>query len=400
MIKLKAFTLLELLIVIGILAILSTTMLMVINPVDLLAKARDSNRISNLSAINSAINVLMSFNSNAPVGSADTVYTSLPSNQPDCSDLGLPALPGTWVYHCATEANLRKIDANGWVPIDFTQMDTGSPISYLPVDPINTVASGLYYTYTTGGSWELNGILESEKYQQDTTVSKSNFPGVLSFGSDPSLSPIFNNSGLVGYWKLDEGTGTTTNDSSGNSNTGTLTNSPTWITGKVNNALSFDGIDDYVSAGNNASLNPSDAVTIEGWYYSDDWLQVYVPWAKYNQYRIHFYTNGTLYVDFYDGAENRLYGSFSYSSLGIVNSQWYHLTFTFDGYEIKIYINGEYKNKKTGGVGGVNSDQGGNFYMGRHWYGEYFYKGFIDEVRIYNRVLSPAEIKARYNATK
>ena len=87
--KRKAFTLLELLIVIGILAILSTTVMIVINPADLLARARDSNRISDLSTVNSAINAFVVFYDSASLGSVNTVYVSLPSDQSNCSDLNL-----------------------------------------------------------------------------------------------------------------------------------------------------------------------------------------------------------------------------------------------------------------------------------------------------------------------
>ena len=162
--KLKAFTLLELLIVIGILAILSTTMLIVINSADLLARARDSNRISDLFVINSTIDIL-TFNLSASLGSTNTVYVSLPSDESDCSDLNLSSLPGEWSYYCVTEANLRRVDGNGWIPINFAQMDIGSPLSYLFVDPTNTVADGRYYTYVSNVSnYQLTACLESDKY--------------------------------------------------------------------------------------------------------------------------------------------------------------------------------------------------------------------------------------------
>ena len=172
MTRLKAFTLLELLIVIGILAILSTTVIIVINPADLLARARDGNKISDLSVVNSSISTLMAFYSNASLGTANTVYISLPFDQSNCSDLNLPALPSPWVYHCATQANLTKVNGDGWIPIDFTQMDIGSPISRLPLDSKNTYTQDLsqsndfFLTYAVNSSkqWELNAKTESSKF--------------------------------------------------------------------------------------------------------------------------------------------------------------------------------------------------------------------------------------------
>ena len=82
------------------------------------------------------------------------------------------------------------------------------------------------------------------------------------------------NDGLVGYWKFDEGTGTSAADSSGHGNNGTLTSGPTWSASPTNDiiftnpyALSFDGADDYVSAGSSATLNPSNAITLSAWVY-------------------------------------------------------------------------------------------------------------------------------------
>jgi hypothetical protein len=63
-------------------------------------------------------------------------------------------------------------------------------------------------------------------------------------------------SNLVAYWKFDEGTGTTTADSSGNGNTGILTNGPLWTAGRIGNALYFDGIDDNVTVADSNSLVP------------------------------------------------------------------------------------------------------------------------------------------------
>ena len=64
---------------------------------------------------------------------------------------------------------------------------------------------------------------------------------------------------------MDEGSGSTTADSSGNGNTGTLTGSPTWVTGKFGDALSFNGTTQYVEIPNSTSLTISGAMSIGGW---------------------------------------------------------------------------------------------------------------------------------------
>ncbi len=64
-------------------------------------------------------------------------------------------------------------------------------------------------------------------------------------GNFPGSIPL-TSVGLVGHWKLDETSGITANDSSGLGNNGTLTNGPVWTTGKIGQALEFDGVDDEV----------------------------------------------------------------------------------------------------------------------------------------------------------
>ncbi|MDD5547734.1 MAG: prepilin-type N-terminal cleavage/methylation domain-containing protein [Candidatus Pacebacteria bacterium] len=160
----KAFTLVELVVVIGILTILATVTLLVINPTELNRQARDSQRLSDLQTINSALGLFQSYNLTL-TGTANTVYTSLSSNTADCSDLGLPALPAGWSYACVTANNLRKIDGTGWIPVDFTQVQTnsGSLFAALPIDPTNTATGDFYYTYVKG-SWALSAKIESTKF--------------------------------------------------------------------------------------------------------------------------------------------------------------------------------------------------------------------------------------------
>lgn len=71
--------------------------------------------------------------------------------------------------------------------------------------------------------------------------------------------------GLVGWWKLDEGSGTTANDSSGQGNTGTLTNGPTWTSGKRDGSINFDGNNDYITVPDTSILEMSFPFSVSAW---------------------------------------------------------------------------------------------------------------------------------------
>jgi len=168
----KGFTLIELLIVIGILAVLATTVLLVLNPAQMVKQSRDGNRMVELQSINKALLLFQSFGgSSESMGTHGDVYVSLPSSNSDCSDLGLPVL-STGSYHCATASNYRNTDGTGWIPVNFTsiQSNAGSLFANLPIDPVNTVANDYYYTYIPG-SWALSATMESEKYLAANAVN-------------------------------------------------------------------------------------------------------------------------------------------------------------------------------------------------------------------------------------
>lgn len=148
---------------IGILGVLATTAIVVINPVELLRQSRDARRLVELNNIELAIEFYKT-SGGTSFGNANMVYISLPSvnADSDCSGLSLPSLPTGWVYHCASLTNLQKTDGTGWMPINFSSIGN-SLFSVLPIDPVNDAAQGLYYTYVKG-SWRLAGVFESQKY--------------------------------------------------------------------------------------------------------------------------------------------------------------------------------------------------------------------------------------------
>ena len=80
-------------------------------------------------------------------------------------------------------------------------------------------------------------------------------------------SPVHAQSGPIAQWKFDEGSGTTTADSSGNGHTGTLANSPAWLSGRIGNALSFNGGTAVVNAVGGGSINNlyATGMTVSAW---------------------------------------------------------------------------------------------------------------------------------------
>lgn len=181
-----SFTLVELLVVIGILAILTAAVVIILNPAELLRQARDSNRMTDLATIDKAISLLLTQQPDTNLGTAQTVYVSLPDTSATCANHTLPTLPTGYQYACVTEANLQNIDGTGWIPVDFTTTPIQS-LPVLPVDPNNTATN--YYTYTMGGSWHLLTLLESNKHRVDAATDGGLSPAAYETGSNLTLYP-------------------------------------------------------------------------------------------------------------------------------------------------------------------------------------------------------------------
>src|SRR4030067_479342 len=164
-----SFTLIELLVVVSIISILSVFVIITLNPSELLKQSRDSERVSDLSTINSALSLYTVDNPAISIGTAPTTHLSIPDNTAtstqgtQCQGLSFPSLPSGWTYHCPASSTYRNTDGTGWIPVNFNSISYGNPLGSLPVDPINT-SSTAYYTYTPGGSWEVTSLFESAKY--------------------------------------------------------------------------------------------------------------------------------------------------------------------------------------------------------------------------------------------
>ena len=142
----------------------------------------------------------------------------------------------------------------------------GSFLSSVSVS-IATATSGASIYYTTDGT---SPTQSSTLYNGAITLTSSAVVKAKAFksGYNPSaeasasFTQAVGTSGLVAYWKFDEGSGTTVADSSGNGNTGTLVNGPVWTAGIAGNALYFDGIGSNVTVLDSNSLDLSNSFTL------------------------------------------------------------------------------------------------------------------------------------------
>lgn len=158
----KGFTLIELLVVIAILAVLAVAAVVILNPAELLKQSRDSTRLSDLASLASALSIMQAEAFSSSFGTSSIIYVSIPDTTTTCANLGLPGLATGWSYNCVTTSTLTNVDGTGWVPVNFNQLSTGSPLARLPIDPTNTTSSGRYYTYIKG-SYKLSAAMESQK---------------------------------------------------------------------------------------------------------------------------------------------------------------------------------------------------------------------------------------------
>lgn len=224
---------------------------------------------------------------------------------------------------------------------------------------------------------------------------------------------------LVGYWNLDEGTGTTAADSTSPASDGTLAtspNTPTWTTGYLNGGLSFDGTSsgDRVLTANTAELDLTGDLTIDFWMKPlGKGNNNYGPLVgkngsggqSYDAYFVDIAHNATGVQAGGDAAEGKIEFGITYNDANVVlrsasvlsyNTDWYHIRCEYvAGDRMTIYINDVKDSEKTTGVPTACDLASNGLAMGTLTPGgnpttstyNYSYKGLLDEVRVYEGVV-------------
>ena len=293
------------------------------------------------------------------------------------------AFSGT-VGGASPAAKTFAVSNTGGGSMDWTASESAAWMSVSPGSGTN--AGTVTVTPTITG-------LAAGTYTADVTVAAPGATGspktvAVTF----TVSPVASN--LVGAWGFDETSGTTTADASGRGNTGTLSGPTRNTGGRFGGALSFDGINDWVTVPDADSLDLTSGMTLEAWVrptaIGSGWRTVLLKEQP-----------GDLIYALYagDGAGRAATHIFTTADRGLSGTTatplnaWTHLAATYDGATQRIYVNGvQAASRAQTGAMRVSTGAlriGGNNIWSNEWFA-----GLIDELRVYNRALSAAEISA------
>jgi hypothetical protein len=242
----------------------------------------------------------------------------------------------------------------------------------------------------TGGTFTHNG----GRVQLTSTSSQTLATNGVTFNH------LTINDGLVGYFKLDEGAGTSTVDSSGYANDGTLLNGPSWVTGASNlptlsysNAagVSFDGVNDYVGLGTSNLPAANAAQSIAVWVKAtatastQDFVAL-LGASSAVQVGIRQISSVWSIVAWKNGGTTLVS-----TAAGSFAGSWHHVAYTFDGTTHSLYIDGGTPVTSTIAAQTAAVTQA---LLGSAAASLEPFAGTLDEVRIYKRALSATEISA------
>ena len=204
--------------------------------------------------------------------------------------------------------------------------------------------------------------------------------------------------GPKGYWGLGETSGTSAADIAG-SDTGTYRNGVTLgatslTSDTADRAATFDGVNDSVSLPSTSGLSPSTTVTVEAWVRpaalpaAGSFASIV---AKAESYALQFNGNRLEFTTMANGTRRRAQAPAG----AVLAGQTYHVVGTFDGTTQRLFVNGSLVAAVSiSGPMGVNTNRIG---VGSWDTSSEYLRGTIDDVAVYSKVLTAAQVANHYN---
>jgi glucose/arabinose dehydrogenase/PKD repeat protein len=198
--------------------------------------------------------------------------------------------------------------------------------------------------------------------------------------------------GLVAAFGFEEGSGNRAGDASGRGNDGIAAGATWTAAGRNGKALSFDGVDDWLTVADSPSLDLSTAMSLEAWVkpnvIAKPWQTLFVKeGAGTFSYALYATAGGSAQVNAWWTESDNLYVP------PLAQGAWSHLALTSDGTTMRIYVDGVQVGAAA--VSGVLPNTAGPLRIaGNAIWNDEFFDGTIDDVRVYDRALSQAEVLA------
>jgi hypothetical protein len=331
-----------------------------------------------------------------PAGPAWVVSDVSYGGSPDTTS---PTVSLTAPLNNAIVSNIITVSATASDPIVAGQTTSGvSGVQFL-LDGANLNSEDITspYSVTWNTTTATNGSHTLTARARDAAGNMTTSLGVT-ITVDNTVPPP--TAGLVATYSFNAGSGSTLADLSGNNNNGTISGATWTASGRYGSALSFDGINDWVTVNDSNLLDLTTAMTLEAWVYPtvtlSNWRTII---AKEGLSPVLPYFLHASSQPSNQPATGVTIGSTEYSLKGgtrPANDIWTHLAATYDGAFQRLYVNGIQvaSQARTGSMPATTNPLriGGN-----NIWGEYF-AGRIDEMRIYNRALTQPEIQTDMNS--
>jgi len=383
-----AFTLIELLIVIAIIAVVMAVIFVALNPFERFKDARNAQRWQDIEAITDALRIYQVDNRGQVPSGVDENWKMLGTDTSGCNILcGGGEVSGTFVHDDQTDFDAglhngtRWDGGNSWV-----ELSSGNSGTY-----ISEVLDATISNTWTSLSW----VPQRPTYK----------PLLNSGGSESGYSTgNINMSGNVLLYHLNESSGAIV-DSSGHGNGGTNSGATYGVSGRFNTTLDFNGAGNIITGppSNNITGNNLQTITLSAWVkhtYSGD--NGYIVSLKRSAspstlISLDAGNSGAGSLGFLTrSADNTAHTWLNYNG-GYNDGQWHHLVAVVNGVNRILYVDGIQRAFDTRGMQSVSGNTAefsvGGFYPA---YGSLFFDGQIDEVAIWTRALGSTEIADIY----